>query len=200
MTALRISLYVVVGLALSTGIFVLNLLFLAKPLYALYADLFQSGQMYQGETRALMYNRFLLIVIAPCSFLLGSALTWVLKKFKWLALVLAVLIIALVIAAFALLEPVNETPPFLHDHPDAYWSGAQDGGVFFEITRAESPRYFVEIRHENGDIWTAGWVSDQGRPLKNSDFWGYDGGTVLYLKNGKQLQLENKDGTPIDMD
>jgi hypothetical protein len=58
----------------------------------------------------------------------------------------------------------------------------------------------VEIRYENGDIWTAGWVSYQVHPLKNSDFWGYDGGDVVYLKNEKQLQLENKDGTPIDMD
>lgn len=122
------------------------------------------------------------------------------KLLKWTALVLAALILALVIAAFALLEPADETPPALHDHPNAYWSGAQDGGVFFEITRAAPPRYFLEIRHENGDIWIAGWVSDQGRPLKNSDFWGYDGGDVVYIKNGKPLRLESMDGTPTHMD
>jgi len=71
---------------------------------------------------------------------------------------------------------------------------------FFEITRAKPPRYFVEIRHENGDIWVKGWVSEQGQQLRNSDFWGYDGGTVVYLRNEKQLQLENYDGTPIDME
>jgi hypothetical protein len=190
MPAHRILLYAAISLALSIVIFIFNLLFFAKPLYVLYADLFQSGQMYQGETRAFIYNRFLLTVIAPYSLLLGSALTWVLKAFKWVALVLAALIFALVIAAFAWFEPVDETPPFLHDHPNAYWSGAQDGGSFFEITRAEPPRYFVEIRHENGDIWSTGWVSDQGRPLKSSDLWGYDGGDVVYIKNGTKLSLE----------
>tara|TARA_R110000868_G_C10942998_1_gene767216 strand:+ start:2662 stop:3024 length:363 start_codon:yes stop_codon:yes gene_type:complete len=108
--------------------------------------------------------------------------------------------LSFLVAAFLHLEPVLAPPAPLQDHPNAHWSGGVDGGVFFEITRAEAPRYFVEIRYENGGIWTEGWVSEQGRPLVNSDFWGYDGGTVLYLKNGKQLQLENKDGTPIDMD
>lgn len=112
------------------------------------------------------------------------------KALKWIALVSTALILALAIAAYSLLEPVDETPPVLHNHPDAYWSGAQDGGVFFEITRAEPPRYFLEIRYENGDLWITGWVSDQGRPLKSSDFWGYDGGDVVYIKNGTQLSLE----------
>lgn len=80
MPALRILLYTVIGLTLSSGIFVLNLLFLAKPLYALYADLFQFGQLYQGETRALRYNRFLLNFIAPGSLLIGGVLTWLLMK------------------------------------------------------------------------------------------------------------------------
>lgn len=80
MTGPRIILHAVIGLALSSVIFFLNMLLLAKPLYALYADLFQSGQMYQGETRALMYNRFLLNFIAPGSLLIGGALTWLLVK------------------------------------------------------------------------------------------------------------------------
>ncbi|WP_300652613.1 hypothetical protein [Pseudomonas sp.] len=80
MTAPRIFLYAIIGLILSAGIFALNLLFLAKPLYALYADLFQLGQLYQGETRALMYNRFLLNFIAPGSLLTGGILTWLLMK------------------------------------------------------------------------------------------------------------------------
>ena len=42
----RILYYVVICLLLGGCIFVLNLLCLAKPLYAIYADLFQSGQMY----------------------------------------------------------------------------------------------------------------------------------------------------------
>lgn len=183
--------YATMILAISTGLFILHLLLFAKPLYAQYVDLFQSGQMYQGETRAFMYNRFLLTVIAPCSIFLGSALTWVLIAFKWVTWISTtlILILVLLVAVFLQLEPVLDPPPPLHDHPNAHWSGGVDGGAFFEITRAEPPRYFVEIRYENGDIWTAGWVSYQDHPLRNSDFWGYDGGDVVYLKNEEPLRL-----------
>lgn len=202
MTARRILLYAVISLALSIVIFIFNLLFFAKPLYALYADLFQAGQMYQGETRTLMYNRFLLIVIAPCSFLLGSALTWVLRALKWIALVSTalILVIVLLVAAFLHLEPVVAPPAPLNDHPDAHWSGAEDGGVFFEITDADPPRYFLEIRYENGTLWAQGWVTGQEQGLTSSDFLGYYGGDTVELKSGKQLRLENQDGTPINMD
>lgn len=191
MSARRIFLYAAISLGLSITIFISSLLFFSKPLYALYADLFQSGQMYQGETRAFMYNRFLLTVIAPCSIFLGSAVTWVLITFKWVTWISTalILILVLLVAAFLQLEPVLDPPPPLHDHPNAHWSGGVDGGTFFEITRAEPPRYFVEIRYENGDIWTAGWVSYQDHPLRNSDFWGYDGGDVVYLKNEEPLRL-----------
>lgn len=74
MTAPRILLYAVIWLTLIVVIFFLNLLFFAKPLYVLHSDLFQFGQVYQGETRALMYNRYLFTFIAPCSLILGSAL------------------------------------------------------------------------------------------------------------------------------
>ncbi|WP_417660880.1 hypothetical protein [Pseudomonas sp.] len=124
------------------------------------------------------------------------------KAVKWLILATTALILigVLLVAAFLNLEPVAAPPAPLRDHPNAHWSGGVDGGTFFEITSAEPPRYFVEIRYESGDIWTEGWVSHQGQPLKNSDFWAYDGGSVVFLRNETQLQLENKDGTSIDMD
>ena len=122
------------------------------------------------------------------------------KIIKWAALILIALILTVGVVIYSFLVPVDEVTPILKNHPNAHWSGAQDGGVFFEITQAKPPRYFVEIRHENGDIWAKGWVSEQGQQLRNSDFWGYDGGTVVYLRNEKQLQLENEDGTPIDME
>ena len=187
----RILYYVVICLLLGGCIFVLNLLCLAKPLYAIYADLFQSGQMYQGETRALMYNRFLLTVIAPVSLLLGGALAWVLIKLRWLAFLLAALALVVILSAaiFMRFEPVVIPPAPLRDHPNAHWSGGVDGGAFFEITRAEPPLYFVEIRYENGDIWNAGWVSYQDHTLSNSDFWGYYGGDAVYLKSEETLRL-----------
>ncbi|MNZ51949.1 hypothetical protein D3C78_697810 [compost metagenome] len=116
------------------------------------------------------------------------------KAIKWIALFSATLILisVLLILAFLNLEPVAAPPPPLSDHPKAHWSGDVDGGAFFEITRAEPPRYFLEIRHESGKIWIQGWVSDQGRPLNSNDFWGYDGGDIVYLKNGKPLSIDPK--------
>lgn len=202
MSARRIFLCAVISLGLSIAVFIFSLLFFAKPLYALYADLFQSGQMYQGETRAFMYNRFLLTVIAPCSFFLGSALTWVLITFKWVTWTSTalILILVLLVAAFLHLQPLVAPPAPLDAHPNAHWSGGVDGGSFFEITNADPPRYFLEIRYENGSIWAQGWVNGQGTPLTSTDFLGYYGSETVELKNGKQLRLENQDGTPIDMD
>lgn len=74
------------------------------------------------------------------------------------------------------------------------------GGAFFEITHAEPPRYFLEIRYESGNIWAQGWINGQGQPLTSSDFLGYYGGDTAELKNGKQLRLENWDGSPIRME
>lgn len=69
-------------LMLGIAIFVLALLFVAKPLYALHADLFQAGHEYQGETRALLYNRFLFHFIAPLSLSIGTLLAWAFIKTK----------------------------------------------------------------------------------------------------------------------
>jgi hypothetical protein len=102
--------------------------------------------------------------------------------------------------AFLHLEPIAAAPQPLSDHPDAKWSGGVDGGSFFEITDSDPPRYFLEIRYENGTLWTQGWVTGQGQKLNNTDFLGYYGGDTVELTNGKQLQLENQDGTPIDME
>lgn len=84
MTTHRALRYAVTIPALSLILFILILLSSAKPLYVLYADLFQSGQLYQGETRALMYNRFLFTVIAPGSLIVSSVLVWIfrIKKTK----------------------------------------------------------------------------------------------------------------------
>lgn len=63
------------SLALSAIIFLSALFFFAKPMYSLYAEIFQAGQPYQGETHALMYSRFLINIVTPTSLLLGALLT-----------------------------------------------------------------------------------------------------------------------------
>lgn len=121
------------------------------------------------------------------------------KVFKWIALGLGglILAVALLITAVLPLDPVVSTPPSLKDHPNAQWSGDVDGGAFFEIIHAEPPRYLVQIRHLSGNLWMEGWITHRAKKIRNSDFWAYDGGTDLYLKDGTQLRLENRDGTSI---
>lgn len=124
------------------------------------------------------------------------------KALKWLSLAAVALLLALilVVVLFIRWEPIVAKPEPLHDHPNAHWSGGVDGGAFFEITDADPPRYFLEIRYENGTFWAQGWVNGRGLPLTSRDFLGYYGGDTAELKNGKQLQLEKEDGAPIDMD
>lgn len=124
------------------------------------------------------------------------------KFLKWASLAVAALLLTLVLVAvlFFQMEPIVSTPQPLRDHPNAQWSGGVDGGAFFEITDADPPRYFLEIRYENGTLWAQGWVTGQDQRLASSEFLGYYGGDTVELKSGKQLRLENQDGTPIDMD
>jgi len=125
-----------------------------------------------------------------------------LKFLKWASLTVAALLLTLALVAvlFFQMEPIASTPQPLRDHPNAQWSGGVDGGAFFEITDADPPRYFLEIRYENGIPWAQGWVTGQDQRLASSDFLGYYGGDTVELKGGKQLRLENHDGTPIDTD
>jgi len=66
---------------MSTIIFLSAIFFLAKPMHAMYTELFQSKQAYQGETRAIFYNHFLITIIAPTSLLLGILLTAITNKY-----------------------------------------------------------------------------------------------------------------------
>lgn len=89
-----------------------------------------------------------------------------------------------ILVGFALLlQMESSTEPKLFAHPHALWIGAEDGGVFVEVTRNEAPDYYVEIRHENGGMWTEGWVRYGTRdsyPLSAAAIGGYDG-VELYV-------------------
>jgi hypothetical protein len=116
------------------------------------------------------------------------------KVLKWVFISLIALAFVLVIAAYSLLERSDGKVLTLKDHPNAYWSGAQDGGVFFEITKSDPPAYYIEIRYESGDIWAEGWVKHavkQGDTFKSQDLLGYDGGDVVYLQDGTVLDLSS---------
>lgn len=89
-----------------------------------------------------------------------------------------------ILVGFALLLRMgSSTEPKLFAHPNALWVGAEDGGVFVEVTRNEAPDYYVEIRHESGGMWTEGWVRYGTRdsyPLSAAAIGGYDG-VELYV-------------------
>lgn len=115
------------------------------------------------------------------------------KTAAWLTLG-TILIIILIVSQF---DPVPAAPEPLSNHPGAQWSGGVDGGAYFEIISAEPPRYFLQIRHQSGSLWAEGWITEVTRNLNSADFWAYDGGSNVVLKNGQQVILENRDGRPI---
>ena len=119
------------------------------------------------------------------------------RIFKILIVSLTVVFFLITVAMFALVERDNGKEPVLTNHPKAFWSGAEDGGSFFEITKSNPPHYYVEIRHESGGIWSKGWVTHvkkDGRQLSNEDFMGYDGGDDVYLQDETALKLSSELG------
>ncbi|WP_312999810.1 hypothetical protein [Pseudomonas sp.] len=95
-------------------------------------------------------------------------------------------LLTIVVGLTLLLRMESSTEPKLFAHPHALWIGAEDGGVFVEITKYEAPDYYVEIRHENGGMWTEGWVrygTTDSHPLSAAAFGGY-GGEELYVYTG----------------
>ncbi|MEN5203124.1 hypothetical protein ABE473_01485 [Stenotrophomonas sp. TWI700] len=107
--------------------------------------------------------------------------------------ILAALLICTVPACSVLDQSAGEVP-VLKDHPNAIWGGAQDGGIFFEITKKKPPTYYVEVRSEAGSLWIEGWVRYDGRngaELATQDLWGYDGGEDVYLRDGSKLRLDS---------
>jgi hypothetical protein len=114
------------------------------------------------------------------------------KLLKWSVISLLAMTLMLAVVAYSLIDRSDRKVPTLKDHPNAYWSGAQDGGVFFEITKANPPAYYIEVRYESGDIWSEGWVKYEGSgegKLSSKDLLGYDGGDDVYLQDGTALKL-----------
>ncbi len=75
----------------------------------------------------------------------------------------------------------------------AGWQGTRRfsfGGYFVEITRAEPPLFFVQVRHASGDLWDEGWVryeDGDGGPLTADKVLAFDGDAVIYLQQRKVL-------------
>lgn len=115
------------------------------------------------------------------------------KVFRLLnAFLCSIGLLAILVLFALLLTWQRDTPPKLFAHPNALWVGAEDGGVFVEIAKAEAPDYYVEIRHENGDIWAEGWIrydDKDGFPLSAAAITGFDG-EALYLQTSVAITSE----------
>lgn len=79
----------------------------------------------------------------------------------------------------------SDAPRRLVAHPNAHWVGAQDGGVFIEVTKASAPDYYVQVRHETGELWSEGWIrygTKESFPLSTAAITGFDG-DELFLQS-----------------
>ncbi|MGE8412435.1 MAG: hypothetical protein ACN6QY_08740 [Pseudomonas sp.] len=113
-----------------------------------------------------------------------------LQRFLMLVGVLALVLLGLVLAKV----DFAPTPPMvLASHPGAQWQGGVDGGYYVEITRAEPPLFFVQVRHASGDLWDEGWIryaDGDGGPLTADKVLAFDGDAVIYLQQRKVLASE----------
>lgn len=117
------------------------------------------------------------------------------KALKRLVIFILVALLLCIVIAYSLIDRSDTKVPMLKNHPNALWSGAQDGGVFFEITKKKPPNYYLEVRYENGDLWAKGWVryeSRGGGELATQSLLGYDGGEDVYLRDETILKLNSK--------
>lgn len=73
---MRLLLLFALFLLLAILLLALGLYGVGQPLYGVYADIFQHGQLYEGETRNLLYFRFICRVLLPAALLCSAAMTW----------------------------------------------------------------------------------------------------------------------------
>ncbi|MCS4259997.1 MULTISPECIES: hypothetical protein [Pseudomonas] len=111
----------------------------------------------------------------------------------WLKrLLMSVGVLALVLLAVVVFKNGFSTTPahVLAEHPDARWQGGPDGGHYIEITRSEPPYFFVQVRHESGDLWDEGWLKYEdgdASALTTDKVLAFDGDGVIYLQQRKVL-------------
>ena len=113
-----------------------------------------------------------------------------LKRFLMAMGGLALVLIALYVA---LMDFTKAPARRLAEHPNAQWQGAADGGHYIEITRAEPPYYFVQVRYESGQLWDEGWLKYEGRDgetLSANEVLAFDGDGVIYLQLRKVLSAD----------
>jgi hypothetical protein len=116
------------------------------------------------------------------------------KALKLLITFISGVLFLCIVIAYSLIDQSDTKVPILKNHPNALWSGAQDGGVFFEITKKRPPNYYIQVRYENGDLWTEGWVRYESRggvELTTQNLLGYDGGEDVYLRDETALKLDS---------
>lgn len=111
---------------------------------------------------------------------------WI-KRFLILVGAVSLLLITVVLSH---MDFSAEQPHILTARPNAQWQGGVDGGQFIEVLKSEPPYYFIQVRHESGNLWDEGWVKygEKGdEPLTSNDVIAFSGGGVIYLQQRKVL-------------
>lgn len=102
-----------------------------------------------------------------------------------------VLLLGVVVVCFS--DFSKDKPHVLSEYPNAHWQGGADGGQYIEITKSEPPYYFVQVRHESGELWDEGWLKfgdEKGEPLTANSVIAFSGEGVIYLQQRKILSPE----------
>nr|WP_260408726.1 hypothetical protein [Pseudomonas cichorii] len=82
----------------------------------------------------------------------------------------------------------KDEPHVLSGYPKAQWRGGADGGQYIEITQSEPPYYFLQVRHENGELWDEGWIKfgdKSSEPLTANSVIAFSGDGIIYLQQRK---------------
>ncbi|EJM08345.1 hypothetical protein AB7M22_005212 [Pseudomonas sp. ADAK2 TE3594] len=87
----------------------------------------------------------------------------------------------------------KDKPHLLSEYPNSHWRGGADGGQYIEVTKSEPPYYFVQVRHESGELWDEGWLKfgdENSEPLTANSVIAFSGEGVIYLQQRKVLSSD----------
>lgn len=93
------------------------------------------------------------------------------------------------IAGLFVLDFSVDAKKSLPAYPNAQWRGGPDGGAYFEIIQDAAPYFQVQIRHENGELWTEGWFRLNAATKEEAlaSIISYDGGETVSLNLNAEL-------------
>jgi hypothetical protein len=145
---------VISTLLIGIELLVINSVFLAKPLYKIYADLFNNGQLYEGETHTLFYMRFIFSFITPLSFALAFILSWYIKTSYWRVAQLSLLLLIIATLSVIYFAPYSNQQFSLDNYPNSIGSSVVSSGMLFERNQPSAAISYLVVPYECCKAWT----------------------------------------------